>query len=86
MPACLQVEARALASGDHVVDSERQADINATDVVNHSFEAAEIELDDIVNIDAGLLLHGLAHALRAARRERGINPLDRVRVGRLASM
>src|SRR6266567_2957508 len=84
MLARLQVQAGALGGGDHVVNGERQAHVDPADVVDHLFEAAEVQLDDVIEVDPGLLFNGLAYALRTPRCQRGVDPFGGIWIGLLS--
>ncbi len=81
MPSGLQVQA-----GHRVVHRERQADVHPAQVIDDFHEASEGQLDEMIDVDAGLLLHGLPQAGRAAVGERGVDPLKGRRVSLLAGL
>src|ERR1700738_3665120 len=61
--------------GPGVADSEGQASVHAADIVDDLLETGEVELDEMIDVNAGGVLDGLPEASRAAERERRVNLL-----------
>ena len=74
-----QVEA-----GRRVVDRIGQADVDSAKVVHHRLEAVEVDLDEVVDEDAGRRLQGLPQARRTAVGEGGVEHFGLPRLGLLA--
>src|SRR6202044_2858674 len=66
---------REVQPGIRVIDRERQADFDAAEVVDDLFEAGEVKLDEVVDVDAGDALERLPGAARPAEIQGRVNQL-----------